>query len=407
MMPARMAVAQSAQDFQTPVVYETDSGESTYPLGLAVGDMFNDDDYPDLAVANSGSHSVSVFENLGRSGTTWLGFDTPTVYTMPNTGIDDPYDVEFADMDNDGDLDLVVTTSSRVVLLPNTGSGSFGTAQTLTPSGEVVHGLTVSDVDGDGRKDIAVGGLSEVFFDGVAQIEIFYQRSTLTFDPPQVIATEESFAIGSEVLSGTFKLPAVSGRRDLVMSIEGSDNVMVLLNLGDLDSDGTTDWATELVPAKSSFGLAKGKFRAGTNIDLVVSNHDTQACRVLWNDNSDGSYEMHSTPYEVTDGEDPYGVDCGKLNSGDTTLEIAVACAHGFDDGHGGLIVFVGNGDGTFDEPGYEFDVQPGNEPDPPYETYKPKPGRVKIEDIDQDGYNDVVTSNWNTHTISVLLNDQ
>ncbi|MCG3126257.1 MAG: hypothetical protein CHACPFDD_01088 [Phycisphaerae bacterium] len=232
---------------------------------------------------------------------------------------------------------------------------------------------------------------------GMAQIEIFYRKSDGSYQQQVVTTGLEDFAAGTEVLSGNFKLPAVSGRRDLAMSIAGSDNVFVMLNLGDTNSDGTTDWDTAVHEAKSSFGLAKGKLRSGTNIDLVVSNIDTQANRVLWGDNSEGDFGLQETVYDVDSGEDPYGIDTGKLNDGDTYLEIAVACAHGFSSGHGGLIIFVGNGDGTFDEPGYEFDVQPGGEP---------KPCFVKIDDIDQDGHDDVVTSNNNSHRISVLISD-
>ena len=58
--------------------------------------------------------------------------------------------------------------------------------------------------------------------------------------------------------------------------------------------------------------------------------------------------------------------------------------------------MFVGKGDGTFVEPPYLFCVDPG---------YSPKPRFVKIADMDLDGFNDVVTSNYDRHNISVLIN--
>ena len=61
----------------------------------------------------------------------------------------------------------------------------------------------------------------------------------------------------------------------------------------------------------------------------------------------------------------------------------------------GGIAVFVGRGDATFVQPPYQFCVQPGGEP---------KPCFVKIADRDRDGFNDVVTSNYYSHKISVLI---
>ena len=69
--------------------------------------------------------------------------------------------------------------------------------------------------------------------------------------------------------------------------------------------------------------------------------------------------------------------------------------------GHGGVAVFLGKGDGTFwwDTP-VLFCVDYCG--DPPVQV---KPCFVEIVDLDQDGFNDIVSSNNNTHNISVLIN--
>ena len=90
------------------------------------------------------------------------------------------------------------------------------------------------------------------------------------------------------------------------------------------------------------------------------------------------------------------GVATGRINP-DPKNDIVVALWTGEPcDPGGGIAVFVGYGDGTFREPPYLFCVDPGN---------SPKPRFVKIADMDQDTFNDVVTSNYGTHNISVLIN--
>ena len=86
----------------------------------------------------------------------------------------------------------------------------------------------------------------------------------------------------------------------------------------------------------------------------------------------------------------------GKFNgNADNDFVVAIGqdapCSPG-----GGIAVFVGHGNGTFVETPYLVCVDPGNEP---------KPQFVRIADLNQDGFNDIVTSNNNSDNISVLIN--
>jgi hypothetical protein len=65
-----------------------------------------------------------------------------------------------ADLNGDGRPDLVVTTSSGVDVLWNTGHGSFKT--TSLPASGWYTGASVADVNGDGRPDIFVAGYSDL-----------------------------------------------------------------------------------------------------------------------------------------------------------------------------------------------------------------------------------------------------
>ncbi len=65
-----------------------------------------------------------------------------------------------ADLNGDGHPDLVVTTTSGVDLLWNTGHGTF--TETQLPQHGWYTGAAVADVNGDGRPDIFVAGYSDL-----------------------------------------------------------------------------------------------------------------------------------------------------------------------------------------------------------------------------------------------------
>jgi hypothetical protein len=126
----------------------TDTGST---FGLAIGDV-DGDGLPDIVVGNSGSEN-KLYLNDGDS------FPFTLVGTNVSPDADTTYDVELADLDNDGDLDLIVFNSGINKYYLNNGtatpfSGSVGVELT-SASKPSWHGL-VHDMDGDGRKDIVV-----------------------------------------------------------------------------------------------------------------------------------------------------------------------------------------------------------------------------------------------------------
>ena len=65
-----------------------------------------------------------------------------------------------ADLNGDGHTDLVVTTTSGVDVLWNTGHGTF--TQSRLPANGWYTGAAVADVNGDGRPDLFVAGYSDL-----------------------------------------------------------------------------------------------------------------------------------------------------------------------------------------------------------------------------------------------------
>jgi hypothetical protein len=123
------------------------------PLSEAVGD-FNGDGIPDLAVTNQNDGNPnlgSVTVLLGNGDGTF----TPTG-TSPATGIG-PGSIAVADFNGDGKADLAITNSGShtlFVMLGN-GDGKFAAPMTL-PMGGQPFSVVIGDFNNDGLPDMAV-----------------------------------------------------------------------------------------------------------------------------------------------------------------------------------------------------------------------------------------------------------
>ncbi|MBK8976793.1 MAG: VCBS repeat-containing protein [Planctomycetes bacterium] len=127
--------------------------------GLAVGDVDGDGD-PDIVLANDGQDSV-LWLNDGR-GT----FVAASPGRLP-AGTSTAQCAVLADLDEDGDLDLVLgQRGAGPWLLVNDGAGTFGDASSLAASLVVgPYRVAALDLDGDRDVDLAFGGLDR-FGDG-------------------------------------------------------------------------------------------------------------------------------------------------------------------------------------------------------------------------------------------------
>lgn len=129
-------------------------------LEITAGDIDGDGN-ADIVTA-SNSYSIFAFRNISTPGK--IAFEDGISFPAANGS----QNVVLEDLDNDGRPDFVVSgyNESRVAFLRNTsvpGTISF-TANTEMPTGYNTNVVRVSDLDGDGKKDILCLGSGALFY---------------------------------------------------------------------------------------------------------------------------------------------------------------------------------------------------------------------------------------------------
>jgi len=128
---------------------ETVDSTASATSSVTAADLDNDGNL-DLITTSTNTGEIVFYQGDGSGS-----FDTGTAIT--NT-LDEPQKALAADFDNDGDMDLVVadysTTQNNVLIYTNDGNESF-TSSVLEPATNGAFGIGIGDLDGDGDIDIA------------------------------------------------------------------------------------------------------------------------------------------------------------------------------------------------------------------------------------------------------------
>jgi len=192
------------------------------------------------------------------------------------------------------------------------------------------------------------------------------------------------FRVGAAPVSVAIADVNRDGKPDLVVANSGSGDVTVLL--GDGKGSFAPAAGSPFPAGKNPNDIAVGDFDGNGTLDLAFPNHDTHGVTVLLGDGRGGFRPAAGSPFTVASRPHPHGIAAGDFN-GDGRLDLAVESW-----GDNAVEVLFGKGKGDFASPGPRFAV--GRMP------YQ----RLRSADVNRDGKPDLLTTNFEGGSVSVLL---
>ena len=303
--------ASPAGTFGPAFLYATGAGSR--PTGVALGDV-NGDGRLDIVTGNQASNAVAVLLNSAAAPGTFAALvQYPSGGQAPNI-------VALADLNGDGRLDIAAANTGGstvgVLLASATTPGTFGTAAVYPSGGSSPVGITIGDVNGDGRPDIVTGSNSS---SGVVGVGVLLASATT----PGTFGSAVSYPSGGGGTVGV-ALADVNrdGRVDIVATNGGSSTVAVLL--GSATAPGT--FAAPVTYPSGGTGpnfTVLGDVNGDGLADIVTANSTTGTVAVLAGLAAPAGTFAPATTYP-SGGPGPIGIALADVN-GDGRRDIVTA----------------------------------------------------------------------------------
>jgi hypothetical protein len=302
-----------------------------------------------------------------------------------------PFELASADLNCDGARDLVfaLDNDSFSVLLNATAGGSdtvsFGPQQTIITSATFVNGITVGDVNGDGKPDV-------LLMNGYDRTIAIFIGTTACGASAATFATEQLIPLQSNPSGFATADVNGDGKLDLVVSDGGDHSVSVLLNTTAPGTSTASFVQQQDFPAGMDLGsLSIADINSDGKPDVVVTNPNGNTVSVLLNFTAAGASQANfSASYSFAVGNLPGAVSTADVN-GDGKLDLVIV--NGLDNSVSVLL--------NTTAPGVTV---PSFRAQQVFLTGL-GPSAPAVADVNGDGKPDVVVSAYGGNFVSVLLN--
>jgi hypothetical protein len=345
------------------------------PRWISVADV-NHDDNQDILVTNSDSETVSILLGNGK------GQFRPSPGS-PFAAGHLPNDIGIADMNGDGNLDLVIADhqSPYLTILLGDGKGSFR----LAPGSPVdvhsrphPHGVAVADFNGDGKPDVVTDSW------GTNQIELLLGDGNGGLASPG-----RYFSVGHRPYE---RLRSADFNRDGLPDIVTTnlDDGTVTILLGDGKGSFREAPGSPFPAGAKPWEVFLGDVDGDGNSDLIVipyqrdiANSTENAVTVLLGDGKGAFKPMPGSPLPLGTCRGANSVSAGDL-AGNGKQGIVVACAESKD-----LILFDRGPDGKYVASSIPF---------------KGGWGSVAVARLTDDRRSEIITANNGDGTITIFF---
>jgi hypothetical protein len=363
----RIATVPSSRSFTRIQFFSNrdDPSVNTHLYGAMAGDL-NGDGFVDLTTVDEDSADLRVTLNKADGSGKFGPFLTPPqaigVESSPN---------ESCDLDNDGHMDIVVssTDNASVFAVRGKGDGTWKSAQEVSfGAGAETHGVAVLDIDGDGDWDVV--NANQVKNDLAVMI-----NSGGVLGSPSFIESgvDGEYALNSGDMNN-------DGIADLVVGGQDSEEIVVLLGNG----NGTFTPQTPQSAGGAVWKLVLGDLNGDGKLDVAAVNGSSNSVATLLG-NGDGTLQA---PTVIATGGTEVGTVLGDLD-GDGDLDWVTSSFNG-QQWH----VFVNDGAGHFTLDS-DIDAEPNA-----------NPSCAIMLDVDGDGDLDLALTDETSDFTRILRND-
>jgi phosphodiesterase/alkaline phosphatase D-like protein len=310
----------SAGSFQTKVDFST----GTLPYGVAVGDI-DGDGKPDIAVTNHGSNSVSVFRNTTVPGSINTGSFAAKIDF--STGVW-PHLLSIKDIDGDGKPDIAVANknSLTVSILRNTSTQGIINSEAFSPkidfsTGTEPYGVEVADIDADGRQDVIITNTKS------NSVSVYRNIGAPGLMDSGSFSSRVDFTTGTDPMAVCLQDIDLDGKPDMVVTNRSDGTVSLFRNSSSpgVINSGSFEARVDLISGLATNLLSIGDIDGDGKADIIVTNTGGNSISVFRNLSTPGVLTSGSFSLKNDfDCNEPYGIAVFDIDN-DGKMDIAAA----------------------------------------------------------------------------------